>query len=103
MADEQAARPESLDASAPPESLPRGLATTSLVLSIVGLVLLLWIGAWSPSVVAFVLGLVALRRARAGRAGGRKRAIAGILIGGTGIAHIVFTLLVVAPLSPAAS
>lgn len=81
--------------------LPQGLATTSMVLGVVGLVLLLWIGVWSLSILAFILGMVAFRRAKAGRAGGRRRAIVGIVTGGYGFMHILFTLIVIAPLFPA--
>ncbi|MGB7982889.1 MAG: DUF4190 domain-containing protein [Candidatus Nanopelagicales bacterium] len=78
--------------------LPKGLATASMVLGIMGLVLLLWIGVWSFSILAFVLGMVAYRRAKAGRAGGQRRAIVGIVTGGIGFMHILFTLIVIAPL-----
>ena len=46
----------------------------------------------------FYLGLIALRRIQSGRAGGRRRAMAGIVTGGLGMAHIVITLTVMAPL-----
>ncbi len=81
-----------------PTDLPQGLATASMVLGVVGLVLLLWFGVWSFSILAFILGMVAFRRVKAGRAGGRRRAIAGIVTGGLGFTHILFTLVVIAPL-----
>ena len=69
-----------------------------MVLGLVGLVLLLWIGAWPPSVLALILGIVALRRVNAGRAGGRRWAITGIVTGGIAVGFMFFTLAVLVPL-----
>jgi hypothetical protein len=69
---------------APPQ--PAGMAIAALVLGIAALVLC-WtaIGGLLLGLLAVVLGIVALRRARRGVAGGQGRAIAGLVTGALGL------------------
>lgn len=69
-----------------PQPLPAGMAITALVLGIAGLVLC-WtaIGGLLLGLLGVVFGIVALRRARRGQAGGQGRAVAGLVTGAIGL------------------
>jgi hypothetical protein len=70
-----------------------GLATTALVLGIVSLPLLVFVGFGALlGIAAIVVGIVALRRANRGEAGGRGLAIGGIA---TGAVSVVLGILIV--------
>jgi hypothetical protein len=76
---------ENLEA-APEPKLPKGMAITALALAIPGL-LIPCLG-----IVAFILGIVVLVRASAGRAAGNGMAIAGIVVGAIGTLSSFFVM-----------
>ena len=72
----------------PPGYGPRqtnGLAVASLVLGIIGVVSFFFFVGGLIGIVALVLGIVAIQRARKGQAGGQSMAIAGTILGATAI------------------
>jgi hypothetical protein len=75
--------------------LPSGMATASLVLGIIALVLC-WtaFGGLVLGLLAVVLGIVAVRRARRGEGGGQGRAVAGLVTGGLGLLLGILFLVV---------
>jgi len=81
---------ESGAASAPPATLPT-VAVVLGVLSLIGFRLLIAAAAVC-AVLAVVLGAVALGQIRRGTARGRKRAIAGVVLGGLGVVGVVLML-----------
>ncbi|MGK8521279.1 DUF4190 domain-containing protein [Nocardia asteroides] len=73
----------------------RGLAITALVLGVLAL-LFFWtvIGGYLFGILAVILGIVAVFKARAGTAGGMGLAIAGVVLGVLGIVGaVLFTIL----------
>ena len=73
--------------------LPAGMAIASMVCGIVSVPLLcFWFVSFPLSVVAVTLGLIALRRARRGVAGGGGMAAAGVACGGVTLG--IFALLI---------
>ena len=77
-----------------PAPLPTGLATTSMVLGIVGLPFALFCGIGVIlSIAAFATGMVAVRQSNAGQAGGKGMAIAGIVTGAIGIGALLLMVL----------
>jgi Domain of unknown function (DUF4190) len=85
--------PGSYPGYAPPQ--PAGMAITALVLGIAALVLC-WtaFGGIVLGLLAVVFGIVALRRARRGQAGGQGRAVAGLVTGALGLVLGVVFLFV---------
>lgn len=82
---------------APSLEPPKGkaLAITALVLGILAL-LSFWtfVGGYLLGAAAIIVGVIALMKARSGRAGGRGLAIAGVILGALGlIAAIIMTVL----------
>ncbi|WP_327275500.1 DUF4190 domain-containing protein [Streptomyces sp. NBC_01224] len=71
-------------------ALPSGKATASMVLGILGLVLIPII----LPIIALCLGISARRMADRGEGGGRGQAVAGIVMGGVGIAFAVLGIIV---------
>jgi len=78
-------------------TLPTGLAIAALVLGIIAC-----LGFWIPfggailGLIALVLGIVAWRRASAGRAGGKPMAIIGTILGGLAVVGgIIATVLLI--------
>ena len=63
----------------------KGLAVAALVLGIVGVATFFFFLGGLIGIVALVLGIVAIRQARRGQAGGQGMAIAGAVLGGTAI------------------
>jgi hypothetical protein len=75
---------------APPPVRSNGIATASLVLGIVGLLLCTTV---LPSILAVIFGIVGVRRARERQDAGRGNAIAGIVLGSVAL---LFAFAVVA-------
>jgi len=71
-----------------------GLAVASLVLGIIGVVSFFFFVGGMIGIVALVLGIVAIQRARKGQAGGKNMAIAGTILGGTAI--VITTIYAIA-------
>jgi hypothetical protein len=78
--------------TAPPRSLPTGLAVASLVLGILGLAGSVLVIGGLLGLVALILGIVALGKIKRGEAGGRGMALGGII---TGILAMLVTLLII--------
>jgi hypothetical protein len=66
----------------------------SLVLGIIGVVSFFFFVGGLIGIVALVLGIVAIQRARKGQAGGKSMAIAGTILGGTAI--VITTIYAIA-------
>jgi hypothetical protein len=81
--------------------LTKGLAVASLVLGIIG-ILTSWFGLGGIlGIIGLVLGLVAIGKARKGKAGGKGVAIAGTVLSGLAIAlTIVFIAVYIAAFGP---
>lgn len=75
---------------APSRSLPQGLAVASLVLGILGILTSLIFVGGLLGLIAVILGVVALGKAKRGEAGGRGLAIGGIV---TGAIALLLTIL----------
>lgn len=81
-----------------PQHLPKGMAITTLVLGILGFlgsftIILSWGGA-ILAIIAIILGILAIRKAGRGEAGGRGMAISGLVLGIFGlIIGVILTAL----------